>query len=262
MKYFKIIKGEGPVIGAAIHSGHYVREEIREKFLITEDVRLREEDPFTDRFIEFAPTRITVNSSRFEFDVNRPPGKAVYLSPEDAWGLHIWKQAPPKDCIERSLGLYERFYKEIKDLLDEYVSRNKKVFIYDVHSYNHRRKGPGEQPEDPAENPDINIGSGNTDRDYWKELIEDFINDLSGFDFNGSRLNIGENVKFRGGYFSEWIFKNYRKEICVLAVEIKKIYMDEWTGEVYNDKVELLKKALASTVPSVLGNLEKAGIRS
>ena len=38
--------------------------------------------------------RIIVNRSRFEVDINRPRDKAVYITPEDAWGLHIWKNIP------------------------------------------------------------------------------------------------------------------------------------------------------------------------
>jgi len=258
MKYFSIKRGDQPVIAAAIHSGHMVRDEIKDKFCIEEDERYREEDPFTEKFIEFAPTQIIVNSSRFEFDLNRPEDKAVYLTPEDAWGLKIWKEDPSKEMIESSFGLYKKFYDDMTILISEYVNKHKKIFIYDVHSYNHRRKGPDATPDNPLENPDINIGTGNIDNFYWRDLIKDFINDLKEFDYEGNKTDIRENVKFKGGYFSKWINKNFGNDVCVLSIEIKKFFMNEWTGEVFEDKVKLIRNALGSTMPKVLINLEKA----
>jgi len=257
MANFRIKKGDTPVIGAAIHSGHFVRDEIIDNFYLAEDERYREEDPFTDEFIEFAPTQIIVNTSRFEFDLNRPEDKAVYIAPEDAWGLTIWKEIPSKDVIKHSLRLYKKFYDNIKIMISEHVNNYKKVFIYDVHSYNHRRNGSDAPPDEPLKNPDINIGTGNIDNVYWRELIKDFMNDLAEFDFKSDKPDIRENVKFRGGYFSKWINENFGNDVCVLSIEIKKNFMDEWTGEVYEDKVTLIKNVLASTMPKVLQNLEK-----
>ncbi|MDQ3019643.1 MAG: N-formylglutamate amidohydrolase [Bacteroidota bacterium] len=256
MEYFKIIKGDSPLIGAAIHCGHLVRNEIKDKFSISDDERLREEDPFTDKFIEFAPAKIIVNTSRFEFDLNRPEDKAVYLKPEDAWGLKIWNEIPSRNNIDDSLLSYKKFYEEIRTMIKDYVSRYKKIFIYDVHSYNHMRNGPDGAAGDPSKNPDVNIGTGNIDSIYWKDLINDFINDLKEFDFKGAKPDIRENIKFKGGYFSKWINENFGNDVCVLSVEFKKTFMNEWTGEVYKDKVELINNALTSTMPGVLSNLK------
>jgi N-formylglutamate amidohydrolase len=253
---FKIIKENSPIIASAIHSGHHVRKEISEKLIITEEERLREEDPFTDKLIGYSPSQIIVNSSRFEFDLNRNEEKAIYLTREEAWGLNVWRERPSEEIIGRSLSHYRKFYSDIKTMLNEYVSRFGKIFVYDVHSYNYRRKGPGNDPDDPEKNPDINIGTGNIDNEYWKKLIEDFTNDLSCFDFEGQNLDVRQNIKFKGGHFSRWINANFGNRICVLSIEIKKIYMNEWTGELYPDKAALIKKALRTTMPGIIKNLE------
>ncbi|MEO8666520.1 MAG: N-formylglutamate amidohydrolase, partial [Ignavibacteria bacterium] len=204
MEYFNVIKGDGPLIAAAIHSGHMLRDEIKDKFYLNDSERLKEEDPFTDEFINFVPTRIIVNSSRFEFDLNRPEDKGVYLTPEDAWGLKIWKEIPSDKMVKDSLGLYKTFYEQMKIIFSEYVNRYNKIFVYDVHSYNHRRSGPEGTPDDPSKNPNFNIGTGNIDATYWRDLIDDFINDLQQFDFGFAKPDIRENIKFKGGYFSKW----------------------------------------------------------
>jgi N-formylglutamate deformylase len=84
MDLFQLIVGDGPLIAAAIHSGHYVRPEVAERLAISEAERLREEDPFTDQLIDWAPTRIVGHRSRYEFDLNRPRGEAVYLTQNSA----------------------------------------------------------------------------------------------------------------------------------------------------------------------------------
>ncbi|MBK8983729.1 MAG: N-formylglutamate amidohydrolase [Ignavibacteria bacterium] len=254
--FFKIIKGNSPVIATAIHSGHHVRKEVSDKLLLTEDERLREEDPFTEKFIRFSPTQIIVNSSRFEFDLNRIEEKAIYLTPAEAWGFTVWRERPSEKIIERSLSHYRKFYAEVKTLLNEYVSRYGEIFIYDVHSYNYRRKGPENDADDPEKNPDINIGTGNIDNEYWKNLIKDFKDDLSSFDIEGHKLDVRQNIKFKGGHFSRWINANYGNRICVLSIEIKKIFMNEWTGEIFPDRFALLKKAIQSTMPRVVKNLK------
>jgi hypothetical protein len=43
----------------------------------------------------------------------------------------------------------------------------------------------------------------------------------------------------------------------VLSIEFKKIFMDEWTGKLFNKEFEALKVALGFTVPGVLQELEK-----
>ena len=83
-KIYFMEESDTPLIAAAIHHGHGVREEIAERLALTEDERLREEDPFTGEWTTITQTRLVGLRSRFEVDLNRPREKAVYLAPEDA----------------------------------------------------------------------------------------------------------------------------------------------------------------------------------
>jgi hypothetical protein len=62
---------------------------------------------------------------------------------------------------------------------------------------------------------------------------------------------VRENIKFKGGYFSQWIHENYPENSCVIAIEVKKFFMDEWTGIPDNNQILLLKTAFEKTVPAV-----------
>ena len=112
-------RGAGPLVAAAIHHGHDVREEVARHFALDEAARLREEDPFTGDWTSIAPTRIIVQRSRFEVDLNRPREKAVYRTPKDAWGLEVWKGGLPDEVAARSLAGYDAFYARMRELLEE-----------------------------------------------------------------------------------------------------------------------------------------------
>jgi hypothetical protein len=243
-----IERGRGPLLAAAIHDGHEVRGEVADNLALSESNRLREEDPCTGNWTAVAPTRLVALQSRFEVDFNRPREKAVYLSAEDAWGLEVWKTPPTAECVERSLAVHDAFYAEVKGLLERMVGRYGRVLVLDLHTYNHRREGPAGPMADPGENPEVNVGTGTMDRKYWASIVDRFIVDLRDFDFLGRRLDVRENVKFRGGYFPAWAHRTFPKSVCVISVEFKKLFMDEWTGEVDATRAAAVERALKSTV--------------
>lgn len=127
------------MVAAAIHDGHFVRSSLRPLLAISDAARLREEDPQTGIWTEFAATRVVGLRSRFEVDLNRPREKAVYLQPQDSWGLNVWNETLPGPMTRASLALYDRFYAEVDDLMRGLVARFGRVVVYDLHTYNHRR---------------------------------------------------------------------------------------------------------------------------
>lgn len=241
---FLSVVGEGPLAAAAIHDGHEVRREVGRLLALSDAERRREEDPYTGILTDIAPTRWVSLRSRFEVDLNRPREKAVYLQPQEAWGLHIWKRPPPADMLERSLAIYDTFYSHAEQVLEKIVARHGRFVLLDIHSYNHRRRGPGREAADPAANPEVNIGTGSADIRRWGRVIDHFIERLRSADFMGRRLDVRENVKFRGGYFSQWIHQRFRGAGLAIAVDIKKIFMNEWTGELDAVQFRAIHEAL------------------
>lgn len=254
---YKIKKGDNPLIATAVHDGHGLREEVSENMKLNESDRLREEDPYTSTWVDIAETQIVALRSRFEVDLNRPREKAVYVTPDDCWGLEVWKEKPSDEIIQRSLEEYDSYYANLKEVLTEIEENHGKFCLYDIHSYNHRRDGADAEPQSPEENPEVNIGTGTLDRDKWGSLIDRFISDLRSFDFLGRKLDVRENIKFKGGNQVTWLHKNFAENGCGLAVEFKKFWMDEWSGEKDEEKVKAIHEALRSTVPGVLEELEK-----
>jgi len=236
-------------MATAIHAGHSLRPEISALVTLEEQARLREEDPYTDLITTVVPNRVVVDRSRFEVDLNRSRQEAVYLAPEQAWGLEIWRVPPSSADVETSLRIHDQFYEEMAKRLDALTTIGPFV-VLDIHSYNHRGNGPN---ADAEANPDLNVGTGALDRSLWGELVDRFILDFK------SRVptatTIAENVRFKGGYFSAWVDERYAGRGCCLALEFKKTFMDEWTGEVDRDHLNLIRTALAGTIPGIVAQL-------
>jgi len=248
---WEITKGHSPVVAAAIHDGHHVREEVSRILALTDAERLREEDPFTAIWTEVAETRIIGSQSRFEVDLNRPREKAVYIRPEDAWGLRVWQERPDEQLISRSLAGYDAFYSEVHNLLTDIARHFGHFVVFDLHSYNHRRDGRNAPPAEQEENPEVNIGTGTVVNEKWTPLIQRFMADLRAFDFMGRHLDVRENVKFRGGQFARWIHESFPNSGCAIAIEFKKFFMDEWTGEPDMMRINTIQHALQSTLLGV-----------
>ncbi len=254
--FYRIHEGDGSIVAAAIHDGHSVRKEIAPLLALSDAERLREEDPETGAWAEVASTRIVGLRSRFEVDLNRPRENAVYIRPEDAWGLTVWRENPSGALISDSRNSYDTFYEEMRRLFSNLKHRHGKFVLYDLHSYNHRRKGPDKPPADSRKNPEVNIGTGTMDRKRWGPVVDRFMADLSSFDFLGRHLDVRENVKFQGGHLARWTHENFPDSGCALAIDFKKFFMDEWTGKIDREQVDAILRALRSTVPGVLETLK------
>jgi len=258
-KIWRLEEGEGPLVAAAVHDGHALRPDIRRLLALNEDERLYEEDPFTASWTGIAENRVIATHSRFQVDLNRPRRRAVYRTSEDAWGLDVWKEALPEEAVERSLAEYDAFYASVEKLLQKLRTRFGCFFVFDLHSYNHRRSGPAGSPASSVDNPDVNIGTGTMDREYWAPVVDSLIAELRAFDFPGGGLDVRENVKFKGGHFPLWIHNNFPRTGCAVAVEFKKFFMDEWSGELDKQKHRAIFQALQGTVPAVRAALSNLG---
>lgn len=70
--FWHLEKGDGPLLGIAVHAGHDMRPELVPYLAIDEQTRLREEDPYADYWTLACGRRMLPQRSRFEVDLNRP----------------------------------------------------------------------------------------------------------------------------------------------------------------------------------------------
>jgi N-formylglutamate deformylase len=254
---WRLETGSSPLVATAIHAGSALRGELLDYLAIDAAKRRREEDPYTDEWTEVAENRIIVETSRFQVDLNRPRDKAVYLSTEDAWGLEVWTRELPEQFISASIAEYDNFYRALGSLFTDLRARYGCFVVFDLHSYNHRRSGPDAPPAEKETNPQVNVGTGTmTDRARFAPVIESFIETLQTAEFPTGPLDVRENIKFKGGQLAKWAHTTFPDCACVLSIEFKKFFMDEWTGKPDPHIINAIHDALATTVSPVLAALE------
>lgn len=248
-----------PVVAVAIHAGHALRDEVADLTAVPEARRFREEDPGTAEWAARFPTRLVAGPSRFEVDLNRPRDQAVYLRSDECWDLEPWSRPLPSEVAERSRLVHDAFYAVLAGILDRTQDRFGRFVVYDLHSYNHRRGGPEAPPADPAGHPDVNVGTGSLDRDRWGPLVDRFIADLGSVavPYGDGHLDVRENVVFKGRHLAQWVHDRYPRTGCALAIEVKKFFMDEHTGQLDDELTQAVGGALAATMPGMLDELSR-----
>jgi len=239
--------GPGPVLATAIHDGHALREEVAVAIALGDAERLREEDQFTGEAVKDVATHVIAHRSRFELDLNRGAESAVYQTPEQCWGLAMWKEGQPdRALVDRSLVIHAEYYRMLGALLDGIAARHRRFVLIDVHSYNHRRGGPDAAPEPQETAPDINIGTFSMPRDEWAWLLDPLLVAMRGFDFNGRSLDVRENIAFQGkGEQARFVHQRYPGHGCAIAFEFKKFYMDEWSGTPNPAEIQAMRRFVA-----------------
>lgn len=256
-RLWSVERAFSPLVGTAIHDGHHVRRGLEGRFALSPDERRREEDPFTEHFIRDVPNRVVFHRSRFETDLNRARDLAVYLRPEQAWGLDVWRDGLPQSDIDASLAIHDAYYAMLGEMLAGLEAMHGGFVLLDVHSYNHRRDGAEAEPTDPAKAPVINIGTFSMDRARWAPLVDGFIEALSAHTIDGIGLDVRENVAFQGkGEQTRFVHERFPCTGCAIAIEFKKVFMDEWSGEPFPDVLEQLRAALTATFPVLEEQLE------
>ena len=254
--FWLIETDHSPIVATAIHCGHEVSTYLKEKMGLEEKERLREEDPFTDIFTQIVENRIIDSHSRFEVDLNRPRDKAIYKTPEDAWGLQVWHIPLSEDEINKTLAYYDWFYQEMQRYFEKIHEKYGSFVVLDLHAYNHQRKGPNAPYDDPLLNPEVNIGTKTLENPQkWRHLIDSVIEVMHKYDYMGKHLDVRENVKFYGGFFAQWIHQNFYPDACVLSIEFKKFFMDEWSGEPDLKQINEIKNVLRAIIPMIYDEL-------
>lgn len=245
-----LVRGRSPLIGTAIHDGHEVWPDLLARMAIDQPGRLREEDPFTARFIADMDNRITVHRSRFELDLNRSLAEAIYLRPEQAWGLHVYETPPDVAQLDRLSRQHASYYAMLKSTLADIEAEHGSFVLLDMHSYNHRRGGADAPPTDPEKAPDINIGTFSMDRVRWAHILDPFMECLRDQPFRGRRLDVRENIAFAGkGEQTRFVHEHFPETGCAIAVEFKKIFMDELTGAPDAEAIADLQAAIRAVLP-------------
>lgn len=222
-----------PYCCTAIHDGSKLRTNLKDKIALDEYNRWYEEDPFTGDFIASMPITLIANDSRYEYDLNRNPEECVH---EIAWEKNVWiKKLTQKEKLI-SKKKHDNYYKVTLELISKLEELFGGCVVYDFHSYNYERWD--------RKVPLFNIGTENVDQEKYGSYINDWQEELSKIKLSNIVNHSAINDVFYGrGYNLQFITENFSNTL-VLATEVKKIYCNELTGELYPKLIKDLQQQL------------------
>jgi len=226
-----------PFCCTAIHNGSQLRHDLQKKIALNEFQRWYEEDPFTDDFVKSMPITIIGNDSRFEYDLNRTPDECIY---DEAWGKKVWNKKLTIQEIKISKQKHAGYYKVLEALITKLESLFGGCIVYDIHSYNYKRWD--------REVPLFNVGTDQLNGSLYHSTIQNWLKVLSEISMPDIPNKTAENDVFRGkGYNAEYISTHFSNTL-VLPTEIKKVYCDELTGDIYPKIKRLLQQNLKQAI--------------
>lgn len=229
----------GFFVCTAIHDGHNIRKSLLDQCLLSSAERLYEEDPYTGEMISSMPITLIGLDSRYEYDLNRPPETCVY---EQAWGQQVWSTKLSNQEKELSLEKHAIFYRVLDAIVTKIEELHGNCLIYDIHSYNHLRMVTEQSP------PTFNIGTEQINTKRWGRVIKHWQKTLAMVDLPNIDTRSAVNEVFFGrGYLASFVKRNFKKTL-VLPTEVKKVFMDELTGEPYPLVLNDLKAAFKEVI--------------
>ncbi len=229
-----------PAVCTALHNGHSLRDELEEKIALSPFERWQEEDPYTGTFIEEMPVRLIANDSRYEYDLNRNREECLY---DHAFEREVWQRPLSEPERRESMAKYEQFYMVLDALIEKLEERFGRCVLYDVHAYNFRRK------KGPEDLPRFAVGTVLIDNGRYGACIGKWLELLEKMDLGGERNRVEHNGIFPG---RTWLIEHVNRRFAdtlVVFTEIKKEYCDERTGQVFRDRLDMLKKGFARAIP-------------
>ena len=235
-----------------------MRPDVADCLRLDDNQRRYEEDPYTGEWTSIAPTRI-VAGVRGSKSISTARATRLFISRRPMPGDSTSGSARrPQELVSRSLRAYDDFYAHLRHLLERLVADHGQVVVFDLHSYNHIREGAGGAAAEAEGNPEINLGTGTMARALWSPIVDRWLTAMREYDYLGRRLDVRENVKFFGGQLPRWIHENFPNSVCALAIEVKKFFMNEWTGELDSEQHQAIgQRASAQPPPRSSDELEK-----
>lgn len=244
-----------PYIGTAIHHGHQFREELLPVCNLSESERYYEEDPGTGDWLDGLPITLIAGDSRYEYDLNRSPDECVYT---EAWDKPVWNRSLSENERQLSLNKHARYYRILGALLEKLESLFGRCLLFDMHSYNMQREGRETAPV-------FNIGTAQVEKRRWHKTLKRLNDNLNALELPNLDVQCEQDAVFYGMGYQATFTRKHFKAVLAVPLEVKKVYMDEMTGEffplVHEALRENLSRALFDTAASFASRVKKKKLK-
>jgi len=233
------VKEYVPLVCVALHDGSGFPLELEQHCLLAAADRIFEEDPHTADLVTSQPIVLSGLDSRYYYDLNRSPS---HCDQTVVFGRRVWKKdVHPLSSLAKQR--HEKFYALFKVLVDKLVELYGYCLIMDIHSYNYSRID--------RETPLFNLGTAMFTREDEHLFARQWQQVLADIKFPGIKQPVAENDVFKGqGYLLQWVQREFSKTSLTISIDIKKIYCDEVTGEIYPIQFRRLTQELNKAIHS------------
>ena len=241
------------VIATAIHAGHDLRPEVACPH------RARRRHPAARRgSVHRPPDRgRRVDGGRAPLALRGRPQPSAREGGVPGARRRVGPRPVARDAVRRRSSSgpwrsYDDFYAELARRLDD-VSRTRiRSSCSTCTPTTTGATAPMRRRRPPTRTPRSTSAPAALDRERWGRVVDRFMDDLAAQRGRAARsLDVRENVRFQGGELSRWVNERYRDRGCALAIEFKKVFMDEWTGEARRAPPRGAPRALAAVVPAL-----------
>ena len=244
-----------PYIGTAIHHGHRFREELLPACVLDESERYYEEDPGTGDWLDGLPITLIGGDSRYEYDLNRSPEECIYT---EAWDKPVWNRPLTEQEKNTSRGKHARYYRILGALLEKLENKFGRSILFDIHSYNMKREGRETAPV-------FNVGTSQIEKRRWHKTLKRLGERLNEVELPNLDVQAKQDAVFYGkGYQATFTRENF-SAVLTVPLEVKKVYMDEHSGEffpmVHEALRESLSRALFDTAASFASRVKKKKLK-
>lgn len=244
-----------PYICTAIHAGNRLQESLKQKCRLSDQERLREEDPYTDEMILSFPISLIGRDSRYEYDLNRSTEECVYTT---AFKQKVWKRPLTQRQKQLSLEKHACYYRILERVVRKVREKFRGCLIFDLHSFNHKVPGREEAPV-------FNLGTWNLDMRQWKPLVTKLESELAKIKLPNMEVTVGRDRIFYGKGYQSYFSRNNLVNAPTIPLEVLKVFMDEESGELYplvlNDLKKGLHTAILNTAAQFLRTLGRKKIK-
>ena len=240
------IENYGFFICTAIHDGHQLRDELSEKCQLTAEQRLQQEDPYTGEMIASLPITLIALDSLFEYDLNQ--STETCLHQQTVAGETLWTTALTESQTQTSIAKHQMFYRVLAQIIKKIETLHGNCLVYDIHAYNYLSSDPALAPAlTPAT---FNISTKQINAKRWAPVVEHWDKSLTKINLPNidTHTAIDETIT-EHNYLPQYVAEQFNNTL-VLHTEVKKVYMNETTGELYSLVLNDLKAEFKDVILS------------
>jgi hypothetical protein len=124
-----------------------------------------------------------------------------------------------------------------------------KAFVLDLHTYSFKRQMYGAKS---ATLPVFNLGTTKLDRKKHAKAVDLLLSELKKVQIKGIPVTALENDVFKGDGSVVMTLVAKFPEVTVVPLDIKKVFMDETTGEIHEETAKQIRSAVYSIAQKLL----------